>query len=146
MVPNLKKMCIISEDNRVMDPFFSFLLYHIFTPPWGNCNKWWEHDELCNRTNYLMTLLPIHTLGCFFYLLLIIVFQQLINFKFFHPNNLQSWSSDWKLGHRGCLDLWVNVYYHAYHCPRVLWKCAKSPLVFLIFRDFINFLQHCNFN
>jgi hypothetical protein len=24
----------------------------------------------------------------------------------------------------------VNVYYHAKHTPRVLWKCIKSPLGF----------------
>ena len=117
--------------------FFSFLLYHIFTPPWGNCNKWWEHNEVCNRTNYLMTLLPIHTLGCFFSLVNYYCFSAiLIIFKFFHPNNLQNWSSDWKLGPRRCSDLWINVYYHAYHCPRVSWKCAKSPLVFFNFSGF----------
>ena len=53
---------------RQHDPglfFFSFF-YTTFSHPRGGIVINDEHDELCNMANYLMTLLPIHTLGCFF--------------------------------------------------------------------------------
>jgi hypothetical protein len=48
----------------------------------------------------------------------------------FFTQFLQSWSIYSWLGLSMDLSLVSNVYYHAKHTPKVLWKYAKSPLGF----------------
>jgi hypothetical protein len=59
----------------------------------------------------------------------------------FFTQSLQSRSICPWLGLSMDLSLVFNVYYHAKHSPRVLWKCAKSPLGFFLFFQLIKKLS-----
>jgi hypothetical protein len=104
----------------------------MFPYPVGNCNKR-LHDEFCKRFSLLRLRHELLFWSVFLLVNYILLSKQFIISEFFHsiPPKLEYilMVRPW----HGILRLLFNVYYHAKHPPRVLWKCAKYPLGFFNF-------------
>ena len=110
----------------------------MFTPPWGNCNKWYSMVVSYVKGLAMLGLShQIHHPWVFFSSLVIWrFFKWHIIFEFFTQNPLKSRWWNWLLCLKRLLKPRVYVLCHASHSPKVSWTFTKSFIGFFSFYNF----------